>query len=158
MNSAELSQKILQLTQIKTDYLANISKILNVKLHRVEQVEDPFLLIPIPTNIELYQSEDFDNGSLLRSVEAKIFTRDSENIGTLSLSLVEGENIYVEELIDGASLTKADTQITQIIPEIDSCLITYPVNGNHVIFYQKIADNYKLTDIIINTVKANHPS
>jgi len=144
MNSEELSQKILQLTQASTDYLTSISNILKVNLHKVEQVDDPFALKS--ENMELYQSTEFENGSLLSSIEVKLLPKESENRGSLSLSLIEEAEIYVEEIIDTTSL---EGVIAQIIPEIDSCLITYPVNGRDVTFYQKIGNNNQLTKITI---------
>ena len=145
MNTKQLSAKIFELAQIDTEYLLNISKILKVNFHQVEQGEDLFGIGL--AKIKQYQSKEFDSESLLSLVEVKLYTTvKEEDLGIVSLSLVEGANIYVEDIIDTTSITEVNLQV---IPEIDSSLITYPLNGSDVTFYQTIGDNFKLTQITI---------
>ena len=135
MNIKELSKKIMELTQINADYLSSISKVLNVNLHEIKQGEDLFGIGL--AKIKQYQSKEFDSESLLSLVEVKLYTVKGEDLGIVTLSLVEGANIYVEDIIDTASITEVNLQV---IPEIDSSLITYPLNGSDVTFYQTIGD------------------
>jgi len=144
MNIKELSSKILGLAKINSEYLSNISKLLEVNFHQYE--DDNFIFDIGPSKIKLYRAKGFDGESLLSLVEVKLYTVKGEDLGIVSLSLVEGANIYVEDIIDTTSITEVNLQV---IPEIDSSLITYPLNGSDVTFYQTIGEHYKLTKITI---------
>jgi len=141
MNIKELSTKIVELTKVNTEYLSSISKILKINFHQVEQGE--YILGIGPKNIKQYQSKGFDSDSILSLVEVKFYTAEGENLSIISVSLAEGVNVYIEDIIDTASITEIDLKV---IPEIDSCLITYPVYGT-------IGDNYKLTQITIKLMQ-----